>query len=587
MATATSSGQLSFTTIADTIPIYAGQGLRVIALLDTNEILPNAATMSTHTNAPANHSAHSLDDLINSLSRKCAFRVPVEEVEVLQTHISAVFLATDIVYKLKKPVKLPFLDFSTVELRKHFCEEEVRINERWAPEVYLGVVPVTCETDGFQFEGEGPVVDWAVKMRRLPESATLRSRFDEGLLEPQQLKLVAQRISKIHSQAEAATGDSASRAETTFRQRFNDNWDFARQLTVDFIQPGVLQRLQTLSAVWFERFDQQLRERSECGQIRDVHGDLRLEHVFFFPEQTPPGDILILDGIEFDISLRRTDLVADVAFLAMELAFLGRRDLAACFTEAYFSETKDWSGHALLPLFTAYRSAVRAKVAAIVASESEIPEAARTKALKRSRAHWLWCLSELEQPDLRPGLIFVSGLPGTGKSTLARMLAEKGSFEVLRSDVVRKELFSVESRVDDATPLYSSARTQQVYEECLSRAGKRLTNGERVIVDATFQSELQRRQFIELALDCGARIVWLECTASDDVTKQRLDARTGDASDADWSVHKLIRDRWEPPSKMTQRFHFKVQTENSPTTSLIAAWKVLQQQGLIDRSRSA
>lgn len=378
-------------------------------------------------------------DFLRSLSRECAFPVPVDHVTVRQTHISTVFLGDDVVYKVKKPVKLPFLDFSTIEQRHFFCHEEVRVNRPWAPDVYLGVVPVTREAHGLRFEGSGPVVDWAVKMRRLPESANLRSRLTHGLLEPRDLARAAQRIAAIHRQACCCVGEQATQAEAEFRRRLRENWEFAHSLKPHVIEPQVLQRLESLSGDWLQRHDETLRRRATDGHIRDLHGDLRLEHIFLFPDRSPPNDIVILDGIEFDPGLRRIDVVADVAFAAMELSFAGRRDLARDFAEVYFSETQDHDGRGLLPLFAAYRSAVRAKVAAILGSEPEIPHPDRGQALERSQAHWLWCLSELERPERRPALLLVSGLPGTGKSTLAKSLSETAHFdEVLRSDVIRK-----------------------------------------------------------------------------------------------------------------------------------------------------
>ena len=560
----------------------AEQSLRL--MLSQLTLQPNRAeAMVLHqsTGSGAN-TPNSPEDIFSSLSRKCAFCTQVESVVVRQTHISAVFLGDDTVYKVKKPVKLPFLDFSNVELRHHFCEEEARINRPWAPDVYLGVVPVTREATGFRFEGNGPVVDWAVKMRRLPESATLRSRLNDGLLEPLQLERVARRIATIHRQAVIAAGDEATTAECIFRRRLNENWEFARDLKFDVIQPEVLQRLQKLSSDWLSRHDNTLRQRAERGKIRDVHGDLRLEHVFFFPDQSPPGDILILDGIEFDPSLRRIDLTADVAFLAMELSFLGRRDLATVFTEAYFSEFGDDSGKSLLPLFAAYRSAVRAKVAAILCGESEIPQPDRDRALVRSRAHWLWCLSELEEPYRRPALVMVSGLPGTGKSTLSRMLGATAHFEVLRSDVVRKELYSATVGRGDLEALYSAECTQRVYGECLYRARQRLLTGGRIIVDATFQTELQRQSFLQMAIDSGARVAWLECTAPEDVTRQRLDARQGDASDADWSVYQIVHARWESPSEFTGRFHSSIESGSSSADAMNSAQDVIKMIGLAE-----
>ena len=326
----------------------------------------------------------SLNEVVRSLSRECAFPVPVNGVTVRQTHISAVFLGGELVYKVKKPVKLPFLDFSTVEQRHFFCHEEVRINRPWAPDVYLGVVPVTHEGHGLRFEGSGPVVDWAVKMRRLPESANLRSRLRHGLLEPRDLVRATQRIAAIHRQARCCVGEQATQADSEFRRRLRENWEFARDWKPHVIEPQVLQRLERLSNEWLHRHDETLRRRASEGHVRDLHGDLRLEHVFLFPDRSPPNDIVILDGIEFDPGLRRIDVVADIAFLVMELSFAGRRDLANHVADVYFSETKDSTGRSLLPLFA--KSLLRGASGMARPSLASVSTRSGTRTSSRTRA---------------------------------------------------------------------------------------------------------------------------------------------------------------------------------------------------------
>ena len=521
-------------------------------------------------------------DKLRSLSRREAFPLPVDSVEVRQTHISEVFLGGTVVYKVKKRVKLPFLDFSTTQLRHHFCKEEVRINSPWAPGVYLGVVPVTVWNNEYQFEGDGPVVDWAVKMCRLPESDTLRSRLNRGELERRDLQCVARRIADTHRRSTPVHGDDARHAVRSFCSQLNDNWQFAEQLPEHIIDRGVLAKIRSCSEHWLSCCDDLLTTRAQQGQIREVHGDLRLEHVFYFPQLPPPNDIVILDGIEFDPGLRRIDVVADIAFLTMELSFLGRHDLAHAFADAYFADSDDPTGRSVLPLYAAYRSAVRAKVAAIVGSEPEISDSDRRKGLARSRSHWLWCLSELATPGARAALILVSGLPGTGKSTLSRSLAERANFEVIRSDVVRKEIFADEASGETGS-LYTTERTQRIYDECLEHAHRMLLTGKRVIVDATFQREQDRQNFLQMAIDCGTRAAWFECVASSEITKQRIDARHGDASDADWSVYQLVRSRWQPPSEMTARYHAQVDTTLSGNAAADEAIGILCRLGLADR----
>ncbi len=425
----------------------------------------------------------------------------------------------------------------------------------------------------------------AVSLYSSPELSTeevMRSRLQHGLLEPRDLVRAAQRIAAIHRQACCCVGEQATEAEAEFRRKLRENWELARGLKPHVIEPQVLRRLETLSDEWLQRHDDTLRRRANDGRVRDLHGDLRLEHVFLFPDRAPPNDVVILDGIEFDPGLRRIDVVADIAFLVMELSFAGRHDLARIVAEVYFSETNDDTGRSLLPLFAAYRSAVRAKVAAILGGESEIPHPDRDEALARSRAHWLWCLSELDEPSRCPALVLVSGLPGTGKSTLSRALGNAVHFdEVLRTDVVRKDLGAKSAASGSSADLYSADRTERTYDECWCRARKRLLAGGRVIVDATFQRESLRHRFLQLALDCGVRAIWLECIAPDDVVQQRLLSRHGDPSDADWSVYQLVRDHWEPASEFSGRFHFTIETGDPGAAMIEAACAALRTHSLI------
>lgn len=526
-------------------------------------------------------SENTAERLIHDLSRGCAFPGNVPHVEIRQTHISAVFIGPETVYKVKKSVKLPFLDFSTLERRKYFCDEELRINRAWAPDVYLGVVPVTQTANGLVFDGNGTTVDWAVKMRRLAESHTLRSRLTDGTLDTTMLERVAQRVAAVHHSAPVAEGKQADNAVDCFRRQFQDNWSFAAGLDSSVISADVLARLQALSDEWLSQYAELLTRRAAGGMIREGHGDLRLEHVFVDEAMAPPNDIVVLDGLEFDENLRWTDVIADIAFLTMELSFAGHRGLSQVFANTYFAESGETDDRALLSLFAAYRSAVRGKVAAILANESEISQEVRDKAIARSRAHWLWSLAELEDPNRRAALVLVSGLPGTGKSTLARTLAETANFTVLRSDVIRKEIFSNNTTPAVPSALYDPARTQLVYDECLLRAGEILAEGGRVIVDATFQKDSDRHAFLQLAIDNGARGLWMECTSPAEVTKQRLDARRGDASDADWSVHQLVGSRWEEASAGTRRFHVTIETGQSSPEAAVAASGVLQSHELL------
>src|SRR5262245_32742884 len=390
-----------------------------------------------------------LPRLIAALSEPDAYPYPVGRVEVRQTHISVVFLAGEHVYKIKKPVNLGFLDFSTLDKRWHFCEEEVRLNRRLAPEVYLGVVPVTRRGDSFAVEGDGEPVEWAVKMRRLPDDATLLRRLERGEVDESVMRSLAQTVANFHLQPtltlphKGGVEKSFGRFEVVAGNARENFAQSAGQVGVTVSQ-AVFDRLRALTETELSRLKPLIEARAERDMPRDTHGDLHLDHVYLLADPLPHGRgserLVLIDCIEFNERFRFADPVADMAFVVMDLLFHGRRDLARAFADAYFAATGDAEGRELLSFYVAYRAAVRAKVDGIKAAEAEVPETARAAARARARAHWLLALGELAGPAARPGLVLVGGLPGTGKSTLARALAERTGFTAIRSDVVRKEI---------------------------------------------------------------------------------------------------------------------------------------------------
>ena len=252
----------------------------------------------------------------------------------------------------------------------------------------------------------------------------------------------------------------------------------------------------------------------------------------------------------------------------------------------YFLASADDEGRALLALYTAYRAAIRGMVDGLMLSEKEVPPDERTKAIGRARAHWLLALSELETPSTRPCLLLVGGLPGTGKSILCRMLAERAQFDVIRSDVVRKELAglptSEQSPSHTRASLYTSERTTRTYDECLNRAEQLLLEGRRVIVDATFRQDRQRRRFLDLAIRCGLPVTMLMCEAPLAVLRQRLEKRKHDASDADWAVCQRAAANWEESSAAVQRVLHTIGAEGNAAQTFARAYDVLRRLELVD-----
>lgn len=523
--------------------------------------------------------------LIVALSDPSAYDGGADTVEVRQTHISVVFLTGALAYKVKKPVSLGFIDYSTLGRRRLCCEEEVRLNRRLAPEVYLGVVPVTWDGAAIRMEGAGEAIEWAVKMRRLPDSATLRARLSRGEVTAEALAVLAGRLARFHDAADSGPEVAACCRFEAIASNARENFEQSAPQVGETLSRSTFDRLRSRTDEALIRLRATMESRASRGIARETHGDLRLEHVYSFPDRPPPGDWVVIDSIDFDARYRHADPIADIAFLAMELEMEDRVDLAGAFVRAYLLAATDPDGEEVLPFYRAYRAAVRGKVEGMKLAEPEIPEADRRAARGRARGLWLHALSILEEPGRRPCLVLVAGLPGTGKSTMARELAARAEFTVIRSDLVRKELAG---RVDgDRTEaafgegIYTPEWDDRTYAECLRRAEEIVFGAGRAMVDATFREESRRRLFLDAARRWGVPARLLICRAGADVVRRRLDRRRDDASDAGWVVYQEAARRWEEPAGATRDATGMIDAGGTPEQTLRLALDSLRAAGLL------
>jgi aminoglycoside phosphotransferase family enzyme/predicted kinase len=466
-----------------------------------------------------------------------------------ETHVSDVFLAGDLVYKLKKPVRYSFLDYSTLDKRRHFLEEELRLNRRLAPSVYLAVVPITCDSSGWRLGGWIDPCEYTLIMRRLPDRRMLTALLDSGQVDAHMMRRLAEVLAEFHLNAERVTGSELARHSEEVEREWNENLSDLRTIEA-LITPGTLKALEDFGRFLLTEHRERLKARAREGWIRDVHGDLHCEHVCFASE-----GIQIYDCIEFDAKLRRCDLASEIAFLLMDLAVRGGGSLRAPFLDRYLELVKDPELPLLLPFYECYRALVRAKV-----------EALRPQAAKERAPRYLRYALALTWQPLKPFLILLSGLTGSGKSTVSRELAVRLKLPVINSDAVRKELAGISggNPVPFGEGIYSEAMTEKTYARIIELAEQHIRAREGALLDATFSRKEDREKVIKLAQRLKVPLLSVHCFASEETTKKRLlhRAREGkDLSDGRWEIYLRQKKTYEPLAEFPPLSCLELDTE--------------------------
>jgi aminoglycoside phosphotransferase family enzyme/predicted kinase len=495
--------------------------------------------------------------LLEDLSRPEAFPPPRPgQVTVASTHASWVFLTETEAWKVKRPVNLGFLDFSTADRRQRCCEDEVRLGRRLAPEVYRGVVPIYRGAAGHDFVGPGPVVDHAVRMRRLSDEDSAAALLASGRLQPDHLRHLADRLRTFYEGA-ALTPELGDAAILT--ANVEDNQRTLAPFCGRFIDESDLRSLHRWQLDELETRRAALDRRIEEGRIREGHGDLRLEHVYFLD-----GSPVVIDPIEFNRSFRCADAALDVAFLAMELEDAGRGDLSACFLSHFARASNDYGFYPLLDLYLSYRAQVRAKVACLVAADPGTPpDKARRKARDAARLLALARSYQQRAPRLSP-VIVVGGQIGTGKSTLAEVLCRRLELPVISSDATRKHLGGIGAEQRGGPQLYSEEMTGRTYDEVLRRAALVLESGRGVLLDATFHDPQARAAARDLARRQGRAFLMIELEADDQLLRRRLRERPPGLSDAREEHLPALRSRYQPPDELPPAERLRLDASQAP-----------------------
>lgn len=508
------------------------------------------------------------DPLAAAATRVCQLQAWLEQrhggVERIETHISWVLLAGTQAYKIKKPLRLGFLDYGTLEARRRCCEEELRLNRRLAPELYLGVVPVHRTGAGVSLLGPGPVIEYAVRMQRLPPQAIASGRLARGTLELAHLVRLARRLDDLHRSAPAATPDSPYASA----QRVLADAQQALQRLAEH-SPLAAARAPLLRS-WFagqaEALAPRFAARRQAGRVREGHGDLHLDNIIVLGEQTTA-----FDGIDFDPGLRWIDVMNDIAYLVMDLLAHGRRDLAYGFLDAYLESSGDHDGLAVLRYYLVHRAVVRALVAAL---RAECGAAADGLPVD----DYVKLALRLAEPA-QGRLLITHGLPGSGKTHVTQQLLERAGAVRVRSDVERKRLAGLAAEADSRRigDLYTAAATEATYASVLERAGSSLRAGFPTVIDAAFLRRTERKRARRLAEDCGVAFAILDCQAPLPLLRERVQqrhARGGDASEADVAVLEDLAKAAEPLDAAERAVAIEVDTARPLALApLVARWQ--------------
>jgi len=471
--------------------------------------------------------------LVAALSNPRCYPHPVDRVEVVETHISWVLLSGDFAYKIKKAVALGFLDFSTLARRRAFCDDELRLNRRLAPELYLEVVAITGTSLAPRFGGNGEAIEYAVKMARFPQDALLDRRLAEARLPPELIDRLAEAVADFHGRVSRATPGDGFGTPAAVWEPMAQNFSQLRERLPAAAAP----RLDDLEAWSRQRHGElagPLAARLHEGWVRECHGDLHLGNIALV------GDRLqIFDCIEFNPNLRWIDVLSEIAFLTMDLEDRGRADYGHRLLNRYLEGTGDYGGLPLLAFYQVYRAMVRAKVAAIRAAQEE--SEAKTADLAICDQYLAYAARAATPGE--PRLLLLHGLAGSGKTWLAQGLLEKLGAIRLRSDIERKRLHGLAplaaSESTLAGGIYDSTATAATYSRLVDLARQVLAAGYQVVVDAACLKTWQRDAFRNLAAELGVPFAILACTAPDAVLRGRLAKRAaagGDASEANQAV---------------------------------------------------
>ena len=489
-----------------------------------------------------------------------------EPIQLLQTHISYVFLTGEFAYKVKKPMDFGFLNFTTLEKRQFYIQEELRLNQRGAAELYLAVLPITQNERGYQLGGDGEVVEYALKMRQFPQETLLPQLFERGELSPELVVQLAKEIADFHGRLPTNDRILSFGSVAGVRAAFDENYAQTEQFIGGPQTRTQFDETKALTDRFFAEKGELLAQRVQGKFVRECHGDLHLGNICYWNNR-----FYLFDCIEFNESFRNVDVMYDIAYIVMDLKVRSRPDLSAFFLNTYIEQTGDYEGLQVLPLYVSRQSYVRAKVTSFVLDDPNIPQPKKDEA-SATAAQYYRLAWECLQP--RNGHLFMMcGLSGSGKSTVARAIAQQQDAIHIRSDAVRKHLAGIGlyengSSGEFGGGIYSPEMTKKTYARLLELGVLLAKAGYAVILDAKYDKQAHRQAAIDAAKAANLPLRIVACEAPLETVRQWLGDRTGDIADATTDILDRQVQAFEPITAAEAQLTRRIRTDGNIASQL-------------------
>ena len=485
-------------------------------------------------------------ELVDIISDKSIYPEKSDTIQIIQTHISIVSLIGGYAYKFKKSVDFGFLDFTTLEKRKFYCEEELRLNRRLSPDIYISLVELRkdTQTGKYSIDGKGEIINYGIKMKEIPQDCLMNALIEKGKIDNRTIDDIVSVLVKFYDSADTGKEISEYGRVNSFRKNTDENFEQTENMIGTTITYDQFNVIKNATNNFYKKNSWLFQKRIDENRIRECHGDLHTGNIFV------DNKIYIFDCIEFNKRFRYLDIAADIAFFAMDLDYLGREDLSKRLVLTFVKDNKDYDMLKLINFYKCYYASIRGKVKGFLLSDKAVPQNVKEESKKEAIKYFT--LSEKYAKDLynrhlsfdRPLLMIPSSYSGAGKSYIMRRLAKMLNLEYLNTDIIRKESFGVKdetkTHVDFGADMYAKENREKIYDLMFDRAEELISSGKGCILDATFLSRESRHRAMTFAERNNAHFLIIHPHTTEDIVKKRITSRmtnTANPSDAGWDTY--------------------------------------------------